>query len=123
MKKLFLLSALLFVTSICAAQTTIWIKNNSGVTLDIGGIHAIDDGTCSPPSPNTFGAFSIPHGGFVSFVIPASREVFRIGAMESGGGASGWIEGSNPCWSSGTCASTGSFTFNWFGCNAITIDP
>ncbi len=124
MKAFVLLIFLGFSVNLCQAQT-LWVKNKTGVTLDIGGdFKLVADPPCSDPVDlDNFISLAVPPDAGVGFPIPMSRESFRIGGSEPGGGMSGWSKmaciGGEPV----ECSSSGDFTIYWHDCNSVTIYP
>lgn len=125
MKNIILLFVFVFTVNLCSAQTTLWIKNNSGVTLDIGGTYTYDTGTCDPDPSFLFDfgpALAVPSGDGCWFEIPAGAEVFKVGGSEPSGPLFGWQTGAEPCL--GICTSSGTFSFDWTGgCYNLKINP
>jgi len=104
---------------------TLWVKNHSGVTLDIGGdFKLLVDPPCgSPTDLSNFIALSVASGDGVGFPIPALRETFRLGGSESGGGMSGSNEITCITGEPEVCIEMGDFTLEWHDCNSVTIWP
>jgi len=124
MKTFVLLIILGFSVNLCYSQT-LWVKNKTGVALDIGGdFKLIVDTPCGDPTDlDNFVSLDVPTDSGVGFPIPVLRETCRIGGSEPGGGMSGSIEiaciGGEPV----ICSSTGDFTFVMFDCNSLTLYP
>lgn len=113
MRKLVLLFILGLTGSICSAQSTLIVINNSGLMLDVGIRHAFYGGACTPIGLDFMEVTGVPDGAIAPFTIPAGRGVFRVGASLTGGVGDGLEEGSSPCWPGPICSSIGDFTFQW----------
>ena len=124
MKTFLLLIVFGLSANLCFSQT-LWVKNKSGVTLDIGGdFKLLADPPCGAPTDlSNFVSLSVPSGSGVGFPIPALRESFRLGGSEPGGGMSGFKEISCFTGEPETCIEMGDFEIQWHNCNSVTIWP